>query len=1141
MMVAAGWAAPAISSALYPRLYLYLLIFFLLATTAGAIPIDYFPLNSQLPPVARVSEPFSFAFSPQTFSSPLEMTYRLGDGAPEWLSLDSGSRTLSGTPGEGDVPPGGGDVVGVIISLIARDATGEAATNATLVVSRNPTPRVAIPLSEQIPRLGAYSPPASLLLHPSREFKFSFSKDTFRVDDKDEDDRGEEEGGSPKSRPRRRKRKDQALNYYAVSGNNAPLPSWIEFDSSSLTFSGQTPPFESLVQPPQTFTFQLVASDVVGFASAAIPFSIVVGNHELTADEPVVKLNATRGRRFEYADLPKVLKIDKRPLQHTDLSSINATGLPHWLSFDEEKTWKVSGTPDAKAEPVNITIVVVDKFLDTLNLTLEIDVDMPLFKSGLPDLNITAGDDFSFDLKKFLLKPSDTRIAIKGRPDEPWIHLNATALTLSGRVPQPQSAGFANEVHLALNATSKSKKHTETKEMSIHILSPSTSKPAQPTATSNPDDDTSRRNLLWLLIIPILLVCIATIAFLFYLRRRRQGPNKLDLKEVSAPIPGSFVFNGPSSLTESSIQDMRRIVDIGPAAARDSAAAQQGVGTNAPATPSNLTSSGTSNLSVNGDLPPHALTMHSAIKSPKKPNVIRETRDSWLAGQTGRSSIPLEKRTGADETSLLSDTSLGEGESHITDSQSSDISRTTANEAFRGTLGLDIPLVAEPFSIQPTPELAYTASRKYDMSSDDEAPPPLGYIRRPRPGQQQNSSLGLRSVGHRLSKTLKRMSGSKNIDVKRHSNLSSSTGQTTRTSILTSGVAEEATMSTTTNMIARPTVIHIPSRPGEARQVSRRTSEATPPFAGRPLTNSQRNFRLASDGSPADAVEENPKQPPILPGHAATSHESDTPWDRIARNSLGIAYEDLLGAGPEARRSFLEQKEAMSGESQRENWKIHHTSQELMSPDQWPVPNAFMGIAITSDAVRSQSEPPQLPPLTSVATSEALMTPKGKGKGIISTHRASRGSGSYSLKSQTPSTRSRHKRRSSRDERLRISRIREQRVHDEFRAMMSQTPSPNNEWYPPEMRTLPETPTRASRALLTDRLNEMHAGSGDRGLRSAPSKRSQRTARSAKSVRSVWAGEDEDDDDAWEDVRPPESMIGGWEEGDSQGSFSVYI
>ena len=142
-------------------------------------PISYFPLNSQLPPVARVSQPFSFAFSPITFSSAAgEMSYALAEGSPPWLSLDSASRTLSGTPDEATVPSGE-TLVGIVITLIASDDTGSMDANATLVVSRSPGPVVRIPLVDQIKKFGPYSAPSSILLRPSTDFEFEFDPNTF--------------------------------------------------------------------------------------------------------------------------------------------------------------------------------------------------------------------------------------------------------------------------------------------------------------------------------------------------------------------------------------------------------------------------------------------------------------------------------------------------------------------------------------------------------------------------------------------------------------------------------------------------------------------------------------------------------------------------------------------------------------------------------------------------------------------------------------------------------------------------------------------------------------------------------------------------------------------------------------------------
>ncbi len=111
---------------------------------ADAAPSISFPLNAQVPPIARIAQPFSFVFSSSTFSSTSALTYSLSN-PPVWLSIDSAARRLYGTPQEGDIPPG--QVVGVPIDLTATDATGRTTLSATLVVSRDTSPTVEIPLS----------------------------------------------------------------------------------------------------------------------------------------------------------------------------------------------------------------------------------------------------------------------------------------------------------------------------------------------------------------------------------------------------------------------------------------------------------------------------------------------------------------------------------------------------------------------------------------------------------------------------------------------------------------------------------------------------------------------------------------------------------------------------------------------------------------------------------------------------------------------------------------------------------------------------------------------------------------------------------------------------------------------------------
>ncbi|KAI1762625.1 hypothetical protein GGR53DRAFT_468169 [Hypoxylon sp. FL1150] len=1091
----------------------------LAATLVGAAPVDYFPINSQLPPVARISRDFEFIFSPLTFSSPTNMTYRLQNG-PKWLSIDSSSRRLFGTPGDKDIPPG--EVVGVPIDLVAQDKTGSTTTMATLVVSRNPPPQIAVPIAEQLPKFGTYIAPSSLHLHPARPFSFSFAKDTFKT--------ASGKGG---------------LNFYALTGDNTPLPSWISFNNEKLEFSGKTPPFESLIQPPETFSFQLVASDVVGFASVSTTFSLVVGSHELTADPTVVKLNATHGNHLVYDDLPNVLKLDKKPVKPEDVATISASNLPPWLSFDN-KTWKLEGTPEPTAESSNITIAVTDKFLDTFNLT--VSIRFGLFVSDLPDLNLIPGADFSFDLKKYLSNVSDVMVTLNDDPDAPWAEFNSSSLILSGTVPKPRSKS-ASASQISFKAASKQTNDIETKSMNIRVAStsPSPSPTPSPTPSTEPtkaNDEGPNKNLLWLLVIPILLTFIGIIALLFYIRRQRQQHNRVSIKKVSGPMPGSFVFNRPDGPGKGSGYAERRMLDVGRRRLSNSSISAQNSGASA-AVSNQQSSQATSSLV--GNPAPHAMmATYSLAKSPAHSDIL-ETRSSWSAGHCNQLSP---RGIGAtDEVSLLSDTSLGSGDAYIAEARAYSIIRTPRGEAFRG---LEVPLSSEPFSIQNTPEIAYTTGGKYDSGSDSAIPPAVGYTVRPTPPlplpQQSDPGLGIRSVGQRLSNLWKRQSGNPVPEErKRQSILSDATGQTTRTSILTSGISGVGEEEATTSTLARPTIIHIPSRPGEVRQMSRnsRLHESSPRFSVRSATKSPSNFGLMSR-SP-EPIDESPELPPTLED-PTNPRASDSSWDRLARNSLGIAYKDLIITEP---RKVAPGREPLAEVIYEDNWIKHEIDRDLLSPDQWLQPANtsvaanMVGIATTSPA-NTSSELPRLPPTS------ALATPKGGKPGFE--RRPSRNAGATATLYHTPSLSSRSDASSS--VRTQIA------VGGETRTLASAT-TPSTEdgsaWGPPN-RPLPETPLRGGggRVPLADRSangtsyhynsnnnnnnNNIHTDTS--GAEDTPSRKSWKTGtrsmKSAKSLRSVWA--DEEDDDVWEDMRPPTTFVDDWDDGiDSEGSFAVYI
>ncbi|SPQ22273.1 394ae22b-9f42-46e9-8b71-7da94881c5f1 [Thermothielavioides terrestris] len=374
----------------------------LLASLSTANPTISFPLNSQVPPVARIGQLFSFVFSPSTFSSSSAIAYSLSN-PPRWLSLDSDARRLFGTPEEEDIAPG--RVVAVPLNLVATDDSGSTTLFATLVVSRSPGPMVEIPFDKQAPDFGTFSAPSAILSPPGKAFSFRLDPNTF-------------------SKP-----SDAPVSYYATMADNTPLPAWISFDPASLSFMGQTPPSESLVQPPERFSFQVIASDVVGFAGSSLSFDIVVGNHQLTANKTTIVLNATPGIPVSYTGLRSAVSVDGKPATAQVALVASTPNIPAWLSLDND-TWRITGVPPGTAESTNFTITICDTFSDELNLTVAVNVtrdNAGLFRGTPPNFTVSPGAPFSFDLSPYLLSPLDTEISIKTDPSYSWIRFNSNA------------------------------------------------------------------------------------------------------------------------------------------------------------------------------------------------------------------------------------------------------------------------------------------------------------------------------------------------------------------------------------------------------------------------------------------------------------------------------------------------------------------------------------------------------------------------------------------------------------------------------------------------------------------------------------------------------------------------------------------
>ncbi|KAB8698129.1 hypothetical protein FH972_026379 [Carpinus fangiana] len=279
------------------RMNLFTATIAILSTAAYSAPEVAFPINNQVPPVARVSEAYIYEFAPNTYSAvdSNALVYTI-QRAPAWLSLDGRTRTFSGTPAASDIGS-------FAFQLEATDEFGIAHLQVTLVVVDDKAPTVIGNISKALAMTGPLSEPTTLALGPGIPFEIHIGSDMFQ-------------GGEGK------------LWLYPTSDNRSPLPSWVAFDVAKASFVGVTP------QPataPRNYGLSLYASTVPGFAEAGVDFAISVVNHKLIFD--TVDLDLSLAATVPVSiDLKKLLTLDGQAVSADDVASAGVKG-PDWLSW----------------------------------------------------------------------------------------------------------------------------------------------------------------------------------------------------------------------------------------------------------------------------------------------------------------------------------------------------------------------------------------------------------------------------------------------------------------------------------------------------------------------------------------------------------------------------------------------------------------------------------------------------------------------------------------------------------------------------------------------------------------------------------------------------------------------------------------
>ncbi len=349
---------------------------------------------------------FNFQFASNTFSdidagSTLTYTAQLAGGGalPNWLSFDAATRTFSGTPANGDVGT-------LTINVTASDGQGGTVTDtfALVIANTNDAPTLANPIADQTATENSV-------------FNFQFNTNTFA--DQDAGD---------------------VLIYTAQLAGGGALPSWLNFDAATRTFSGT--PTNSNVG---TITISVIASDGHG-GTVTDTFDIVVNNvnDAPTTANPIADQTATEGARFNFQFAANTFVDNDAGDALTYTAQLAGGGaLPSWLSFDAA-TRTFSGTPtNGDVGTITISVIASDGHGGTVTDTFDIVVnnvnDAPTIANSIADQTATEDTGFNFQFAANTFVDQDagdvltyTAQLAGGGALPSWLSFDAATRTFSG-------------------------------------------------------------------------------------------------------------------------------------------------------------------------------------------------------------------------------------------------------------------------------------------------------------------------------------------------------------------------------------------------------------------------------------------------------------------------------------------------------------------------------------------------------------------------------------------------------------------------------------------------------------------------------------------------------------------------------------
>ncbi|KAI9453688.1 hypothetical protein BJY52DRAFT_803326 [Lactarius psammicola] len=457
---------------------MFIVLFFLSAhiltpVLASSSVSVLFPLDSQLPPIARVGSSYLWKFAEGSFLSQTNASLVYSTSPlPAWLTFDPATRTFSGTPAlEDEGTPR--------IKVLATDpeTSDFAASSFSLCVTQFAAPDLAKPVASQFrpdnPSLSSVfllsdhsaltkAGMPTLRVPSSWSFSIGFDGDTFISPD--------------------------GVRYAALQADGSPLPPWMEFDSNGITLDGVAPPLH--IHPtPYFLELVLHASDQFGFSAASVPFNVVIASRELhSSPGGLPTINITKSSSFDILlnspiDFAGVY-VDGAPIEPSDVASVVIETSPYsWLHYDADSRRLTGQLPSDVILPVVLTTV----FNQTLNTQLKLAAVPSFFSQDpLPSFLVTPGKDVHFSLPAFFSNATQGEAAdLIASFDPPevgaYLRFETDSAILSGTIP---SSG-QNYSHITVSFTAYSRLTHSISHTSLPIsLTPADYEHRQPTGGS---------------------------------------------------------------------------------------------------------------------------------------------------------------------------------------------------------------------------------------------------------------------------------------------------------------------------------------------------------------------------------------------------------------------------------------------------------------------------------------------------------------------------------------------------------------------------------------------------------------------------------------------------------------------------------